>query len=58
MGKFCVKCGAPLNSGPFCVKCGADMRSVGTPASQSPVSVVQMPINRLQHRIRCPRSKG
>ena len=43
MGKFCVKCGAPLNSGPFCVKCGADMRSVGTPTSQSPQSIVQMP---------------
>jgi len=43
MGKFCVKCGAPLNAGPFCVKCGADMRDVGAPASQSPQSVVQMP---------------
>lgn len=43
MAKFCVKCGAPLSAGPFCVKCGADMRSVGTPASQSPVSAVQMP---------------
>ncbi len=43
MGKFCVKCGAPLNSGPFCVKCGADMRSVGTPTSQSPHRFVQMP---------------
>lgn len=42
MGKFCVKCGAPLNAGPFCVKCGADMRSVGAPA-QSPQPVVQMP---------------
>jgi len=43
MEKFCVKCGAPLNSGPFCVKCGTDMRSVGTPTAQSPNSVVQMP---------------
>ena len=43
MGKFCVKCGAPLDNGPFCVKCGADMRSVGAPTSQSPHPVVQMP---------------
>ena len=45
MGKFCVKCGAPLNSGPFCVKCGADMRGLGTPP-QSPPSTVQMPNTR------------
>ena len=43
MGKFCVKCGTPLNSGPFCVKCGADMRSVGTPTLQSAHPLVQMP---------------
>ena len=43
MGKFCVKCGAPLNNGPFCVKCGADMRSVVSTPSESPQSVVQMP---------------
>lgn len=42
MGKFCVKCGAPLNSGPFCVRCGADARSVGAPP-QSQQPVVQMP---------------
>lgn len=46
MGKFCVKCGAPLNSGPFCVKCGADMRGVGAPTSQSAQPVVQMPTTR------------
>src|SRR5579864_1414776 len=43
MGKFCVKCGAPLNAGPFCVKCGADMRSVGLPTPQAPSSLEQMP---------------
>lgn len=43
MGKFCVKCGAPLNNGPFCVKCGADMRSVVSSTSQSPQPVVQLP---------------
>ena len=43
MGKFCVKCGAPLNNGPFCVKCGADTRGVATPAPQSPASAAQMP---------------
>ena len=43
MGKFCVKCGAPLNGGPFCVKCGADMRSVAPPTPQSAGSVAQMP---------------
>ena len=43
MGKFCVKCGATLNSGPFCVKCGADMRGVDTPTPQSPQSTLQMP---------------
>lgn len=43
MGKFCVKCGAPLNGGPFCVKCGADTRKVATPTPQSPDSVAQMP---------------
>jgi hypothetical protein len=43
MGKFCVKCGAPLNNGPFCVKCGTDMRSIGTPTSQSSQPEVQMP---------------
>lgn len=43
MGKFCVKCGAPLDSGPFCVKCGADMRSVGAPTAQTPRPALQMP---------------
>jgi hypothetical protein len=43
MGKFCVKCGAPLNAGPFCVKCGADMRSFVSSPSESPQPVVQMP---------------
>lgn len=47
MGKFCVKCGAPLSSGPFCVKCGADARSVGVPTSQSPQPLVQMPSTEL-----------
>ncbi len=31
MPNFCVKCGAPLTSGPFCTKCGADARSMGQP---------------------------
>jgi len=43
MGKFCVKCGTPLNNGPFCLKCGADMSRVVSPASESPQPVVQMP---------------
>ena len=43
MGKFCVKCGSPLNGGPFCVKCGADMRSVAPSTPQSPGSGAQMP---------------
>ena len=43
MGKFCVRCGAPLNGGPFCVKCGADMRSVAPLTPQSAGSIAQMP---------------
>jgi len=43
MGKFCVKCGAPLNGGPFCMKCGTDKRGIAPPTPQSPGSVAQMP---------------
>lgn len=43
MGKFCVKCGAPLNGGPFCMKCGADMRNVAIPMPQSPALTPQIP---------------
>ena len=44
MPNFCVKCGAPLNTGPFCVKCGADIRNVGTPSQPpSPSLLAQTP---------------
>ena len=44
MATFCVKCGAPLGSGPFCVKCGANMSNVGTPPPpRSPSPVAQTP---------------
>ena len=44
MATFCVKCGAPLGSGPFCVKCGADMRNVAAPPQpRSPSPVAQTP---------------
>lgn len=44
MPNFCVKCGAPLNTGPFCVKCGADIRKVGTPSQPlSPSLLAQTP---------------
>jgi hypothetical protein len=44
MATFCVKCGAPLSSGPFCVKCGADMSNVGMPPQpRSPSPVAQTP---------------
>ena len=44
MSKFCVKCGAPLSTGPFCVKCGADTGSSAEPLqSQSPQPVAQIP---------------
>jgi hypothetical protein len=54
MPSFCVKCGAPLSSGPFCVKCGADARpgsstpeptpqptSQPTPANTVPTEITQ-----------------
>jgi hypothetical protein len=44
MAKFCVKCGAPLSTGPFCVKCGADMRNVEAPVQpQIPAPAAQAP---------------
>lgn len=44
MSQFCVKCGAPVSTGPFCVKCGADTRNLAEPFQpQSPQPVAQIP---------------
>jgi hypothetical protein len=43
MAKFCVKCGAPLGTGPFCVKCGADARNVAQSNQPQPPSMPAQP---------------
>ena len=44
MSQFCVKCGAPVSTGPFCVKCGADTRNLAEPFQpRSPQPVAQIP---------------